>query len=168
MQRHNLIESVSEAFTCMWYHIYLHNMLYVWNDTGISLLVFLVWLMDDILTLTGNTHGFSVSLYIPLSAMLIPYKMVSYHSLQCEAMIHLKWGALQEWLRLDDQRYCLLDLNRHIHELLEAAKHDDKVHVQSIGELCSKNYFSFILYGLSLTTTWGPQPCIGQCLSTWY
>ncbi len=75
--------------------------------------------------------------------MLIPYKMVSYHSLQCEAMIHLKWGALQEWLRLDDQRYCLLDLNRHIHDLLEAAKHDDKVHVQSIVELVKQELLFF-------------------------
>ncbi len=161
MQRPNLIQQ------CVWY-TFTCTICYMWNDTGISLLMFLVWLMDDILTLTGNTNGLSVSLYVPLSTMLIPYKMVCYHSLQCETMIHLKWGALQEWLHLDDQRCCLLDLNRHIHDLLEAAKHDDKVHVQSIGELCSKNYFSFILYGLSLTTTWGRQPCIGQCSSTWY
>ena len=53
------------------------------------------------------------------------YNMILYYSLVCEAVLHLQWNAMSEQLRLDVQDDSLIDLEMHLHDLLEAVdKHD--------------------------------------------
>ena len=54
------------------------------------------------------------------------YKMVRYHSLLNEAIMHLKWEAFEEWLQMEDQTEILTNLEESLNNLVEAMKENDK------------------------------------------